>query len=146
VPPLPTVSGGDLPSVELSGNGVEACKTSRLDISNDRQDVGRKLSPLGLAGHAHALDGAGGVGLAQSLSARLGGCQIAFERVLYSFISAKAVLRSHNARAARSSNAGADGVVGRHTNHTDVSEPRTGFPSPLVDVCAQGWQTPASHL
>jgi len=32
----------------------------------------------------------------------------------YSFIPAKAALRSHNAKAARSSSAGADGVVGRH--------------------------------
>ena len=36
------------------------------------------------------------------------------ELVSYSFIPAKAALRSHNAKAARSSSAGADGVVGRH--------------------------------
>jgi hypothetical protein len=42
MPPLPTVSGSDLPSVELPGDGVEARKASRLDVPNDRQDVGRK--------------------------------------------------------------------------------------------------------
>jgi hypothetical protein len=36
----------------------------RLDVPNDRQDVGRKLDCLRLTGHAHALDGAGGVGRA----------------------------------------------------------------------------------
>jgi hypothetical protein len=51
----------DLPSVELPGDGVEACMADRLDVPNDRQDVGRKLCRLCLAGHAHALDGAGGV-------------------------------------------------------------------------------------
>ena len=47
----------------------------RLDVPNDRQDVGRKLCRLCLAGHAHALDGAGGAGRAQLLSTRLGGRQ-----------------------------------------------------------------------
>jgi hypothetical protein len=61
-----------------------------------------------LAGHAHAL------GRTQPLSARLGACQIAFGRIRYSFMPAKAALRSHKAKAARSSNADADGVVGRH--------------------------------
>ena len=42
-PPLATVSGGDLPSVELTGNGVEACIACRLDFANDRYHVGRKL-------------------------------------------------------------------------------------------------------
>jgi hypothetical protein len=48
-------------SVELPGDGVEARKASRLDVSNDRQDVGRKSRRLCLTGHAHALDGTGGV-------------------------------------------------------------------------------------
>jgi hypothetical protein len=73
MPPLATVRGGDLPSVDLPGDGVEARKATRLDISNDRQDVGRKLRRLCLAGHAHALDGAGGTGRTQFLSASLGG-------------------------------------------------------------------------
>jgi hypothetical protein len=67
-----------------------------------------------LAGHSNALDGAGGIERTQLLSACFGGARPAFERVRYSFISAKAALRAHNAKAARSSNAGAEGVVGRH--------------------------------
>jgi hypothetical protein len=61
MPPLPTVSGSDLPSVELPGDGVEACMTSRLDVPNDRQHVGGELRCLRLAGHAHALYRPGGV-------------------------------------------------------------------------------------
>ena len=57
MPPLPTISGSNFPSVELSGNGVEACKAGRLNVSNDRQYVGRKLRRLCLAGDMHALDG-----------------------------------------------------------------------------------------
>jgi hypothetical protein len=34
----------------------------RLDVSNDRQHVGSELRRLRLAGHAHALNGAGGIG------------------------------------------------------------------------------------
>jgi hypothetical protein len=41
MPPLATVSGGDLPSIELPGDGVEACMTGGLDFANDRYDVGR---------------------------------------------------------------------------------------------------------
>ena len=48
---------------------------ARLNVPNDRQDVGRKLRRLGPAGHTHALDGTGGVGRAQSLSPRLSGRQ-----------------------------------------------------------------------
>jgi hypothetical protein len=59
--PLPTVSGSDLSSVELPCDGVEACKAGRLDVSNDPQDVGRKLCRLRPTGYVHALDGAGGV-------------------------------------------------------------------------------------
>jgi hypothetical protein len=71
--PLPTVSGSS--SVDLPGDGVEARKAARLDVSNDRQHVGRKLRRLCLAGHAHPLDGAGGIGRTKFLSARLGGRQ-----------------------------------------------------------------------
>ena len=87
---------------------------SRLDVPNDRQHVGCKSSSLRFAGHSHALDGAGGIERTQLLSACFGAARAAFERLRYSFTSAKAALRSHNAKAARSSNAGADGVVGRH--------------------------------
>jgi hypothetical protein len=85
-----------------------------LNLSNDRQQLAANCARLCLAAHAHALDGAGGVGRARLLSARFGGAGAAFKCVCYSFISAKASLRSHNARAARSSNAGAEGAVGRH--------------------------------
>jgi hypothetical protein len=57
--PLPTVAGSDFSSVDLPGDGIKACKAARLDVSNDRQHVGRKLRRLCLGGHAHALDGAG---------------------------------------------------------------------------------------
>jgi hypothetical protein len=62
MPPLATACLGDLPGIELRGDSVEACKAGRLDVSNDRQDVGRKLRRLCLAGHAHALNGSGGSG------------------------------------------------------------------------------------
>jgi hypothetical protein len=57
MPPLATVSGGDLPSVELPGDVVVAGIAGRPDIANDRQDVGRKLCRLRLAGHAHVIIG-----------------------------------------------------------------------------------------
>jgi hypothetical protein len=94
-----------------------------LDVSNDRQDVSCELGCLRPTGHAHALYGAGRVRRTQPLSARLGGrqgrlgCSHGIESIVrarYSFMPAKAALRSHKARAARSSNAAADGVVGRH--------------------------------
>jgi hypothetical protein len=59
--PLPAVSGSDLSSVELPGDGVEALMASRLDVLNYRQHVGGKLCCLRFAGRRHALDGAGGV-------------------------------------------------------------------------------------
>ena len=62
MPPLAAVSGGDLPRIQLSGNGVEACVTSRLDVANDRQDVGRKLCRLRPTGYAHALEAPAGSG------------------------------------------------------------------------------------
>jgi hypothetical protein len=46
MPPLPTIGGSNPPRVELSGNGIETCVTGRLDVPNDRQHVGRKLSRL----------------------------------------------------------------------------------------------------
>jgi hypothetical protein len=48
MPPLATVCGTDLPRVELSGNGVEACMAGRLDVPNDRQDVGREFHACAL--------------------------------------------------------------------------------------------------
>jgi hypothetical protein len=38
----------------------------RLDVPNDRQDVGSELRFLRLTGRAYALHGAGGVGRTQS--------------------------------------------------------------------------------
>jgi hypothetical protein len=74
MPPPATISGGDLPGIELSSNGVETCMTGRLDVPNYGQHVGRKLSRLRLTGHTHALHGAGGVRRrTQPPSARLGG-------------------------------------------------------------------------
>jgi hypothetical protein len=64
MPPLATVSRSDFPRVQLPGDGIEACVASRLDVPNDRQHVRSELRRLRLAGHAHALDGAGGVGRA----------------------------------------------------------------------------------
>jgi hypothetical protein len=61
MPPPATVSCGDHPRVELSSDAVETCVTGRLDVPNDRQDVGSKLGRLRLAGHAHPLHGAGWV-------------------------------------------------------------------------------------
>jgi hypothetical protein len=109
MPPLATVSGGDLsPRVELPGDCIEACMTSRLDIPNDRQDVGSELRCLHLCGpHACARR-------PSRVPLSLAAARAAFERIRYSFMPAKAALRSHKAKAARSSNADADGVVGRH--------------------------------
>jgi hypothetical protein len=78
--PLPTVRGSDLSSVELPGDGVEACKAGRLDVSNDRQDVGRKLRRLRLAGHAHALDGPGRIGVPSRLPCALAAARAALVR------------------------------------------------------------------
>jgi hypothetical protein len=50
--------------LELPGDGVEARVTGGLDLSNDRQNVGRELRRLRLTGRAHAF---------QPLSARLSG-------------------------------------------------------------------------
>ena len=51
---MATISGGDLPSVELAGDGVEALMAGRLVFANDRYDVGRILCHLRLTGRAHA--------------------------------------------------------------------------------------------
>jgi hypothetical protein len=61
MPPPATVSGGDLAGVQLPGDGVEARMTGRLDLPDNRQNVGRELRRLRLAGHPHALNGSGGV-------------------------------------------------------------------------------------
>jgi hypothetical protein len=42
-------------------NRIEAGMSGRPDVMNYRQDIGPKLSRLGLTGHAHALYGANGV-------------------------------------------------------------------------------------
>jgi hypothetical protein len=49
MPPSPAVGSVDLSGIELSGNRVEACQSSRPNIPNDRQDVGHKLQRLRLA-------------------------------------------------------------------------------------------------
>jgi hypothetical protein len=59
--PLATIGGGDPPSVELAGDGVEACMTGGPVLPNDRYDVGRKLRRLRLAGRAHAFNRTGRV-------------------------------------------------------------------------------------
>jgi hypothetical protein len=48
MPPLPTISGSNLPGVELPGDSVEACIACRLDVPNDRQDIGREVRRLRL--------------------------------------------------------------------------------------------------
>jgi hypothetical protein len=46
--------------------------TARLHLSNERQDIGRKLTRPGLEGFPHALYCANGVRRTQSRAARLG--------------------------------------------------------------------------
>jgi hypothetical protein len=48
MPPSPAVSGGDLSCVKLASDPIETCVAGRLDVPNDRQDVGRKLRRLRL--------------------------------------------------------------------------------------------------
>jgi hypothetical protein len=60
MPPPATICGSNISSVELSGNGVEACMAGRLEVSNDWQQ-GRKLRRNHPTGRAHALHGAGGI-------------------------------------------------------------------------------------
>jgi hypothetical protein len=80
---------------------------SRLDVSNDRQHVGRELRcPVPCGSRACARR-------PSRVPLSLAAARAAFERIRYSFMPAKAELRSHKAKAARSSNADADGVVGR---------------------------------
>jgi hypothetical protein len=38
-PPLATISGGDLPGVELTSNCVAACVSSTLNFADDRQNA-----------------------------------------------------------------------------------------------------------
>jgi hypothetical protein len=42
-PPLATVSSGNLPRVELPGNGVEALMAGRLYVPNDRPNIACEL-------------------------------------------------------------------------------------------------------
>jgi hypothetical protein len=53
MPPLATVRGSDLSSVELSGDGIKACVAGRLDVPNDRQHVGSELRPACALRAAH---------------------------------------------------------------------------------------------
>ena len=82
------------------------------NVQNNRNYVGSKRVACDL--RATRMRSTSGIERTQLLSACLGAARAAFDRFRYSFISAKAALRSHNAKAARSSNAGAEGVVGRH--------------------------------
>jgi hypothetical protein len=73
--PSAAVSGRNLASVKLSGDGIAACVAGGLNLVNDRQDVGRKSRCIGHMGGAHSLHRASGVGGAQLRSASLGGRQ-----------------------------------------------------------------------
>jgi hypothetical protein len=74
--PSAAVSGRDLTSVELPGDGIAACVAGGLNLANDRQDIGRKPCRIRHTGRAHALGCASGVTRsAQLRSARLSGCQ-----------------------------------------------------------------------
>jgi hypothetical protein len=59
MPPSPAVSGGDLSCFKLASDPIETCVAGRLDVPNDRQDVGRKIAPLARYGHMEVLYGAG---------------------------------------------------------------------------------------
>jgi hypothetical protein len=61
MPPPASICRGDLPRVELPGDGVEARVTRGLNLSNDQQNVGSELRCLRFACQAHALDRAGGI-------------------------------------------------------------------------------------
>jgi hypothetical protein len=54
--------------------------TGRLDVPNDRQDVGRKLRRLCPAGHAHALDGPSGAGVPSRFPRALAAARAALVR------------------------------------------------------------------
>ena len=76
--PWATISRGDLPDIELTGDGVEAGVTCRLDIPNDRKDVARELCRLH-AGHPYALHGASEAGVPSSFPRALA-ARAAFSR------------------------------------------------------------------
>ena len=76
--PWATISRGDLPLDELPGDGVQACMPGRLDIPNDRKDVGRELCCLRYAGHPHALHRAGGTGVPSGFPRALAAARAAF--------------------------------------------------------------------
>jgi hypothetical protein len=84
-------------------------------VSHDRQDIGGELRRLRLTGmRSTAPVGRASYPSPTSLTAARTAVGVLYHARPYSFIPAKAALRCHNARAARSSNAAADGVVGRH--------------------------------
>jgi hypothetical protein len=59
----PAASGcSDLPGVELASDGIEARMARRLQLSNQRQDIGRELTRPRLEGVADALYCAGRIG------------------------------------------------------------------------------------
>jgi hypothetical protein len=77
--PWATISRGDLPLVELPGDGVQACMPGRLDIPNDRKDVARELCRLH-ASHPYALHGASWAGVPSSFPRALAAARPAFSR------------------------------------------------------------------
>jgi hypothetical protein len=72
--PSAAVSGRDLASVELPGDGIAAGVAGGLNLANDRQEVGRKPCRIRHTGRAHPLHCASGIGGVPNLVfARLGG-------------------------------------------------------------------------
>jgi hypothetical protein len=61
MPLLTTISGSDLPRIDLSGDGIVTGMPGGLNVPNGRKHVGRKLGRLRLTSHAHAFDGPAGV-------------------------------------------------------------------------------------
>jgi hypothetical protein len=99
--PLPTVSGSDLSSVELPGDGVEACKAGRLDVSNDRQDFGRKLRRLRFTGCTHSLHGPIGSGVPSRLPRALAAARAALSIWLSTRVSELWLVPGNSTPAAR---------------------------------------------
>jgi hypothetical protein len=54
MPPLTAIRGADLPSVKVPGDGIQAGMARRLHLTNDRQNIGRKLRCLSPMGRTHA--------------------------------------------------------------------------------------------
>jgi hypothetical protein len=70
--PTATARRANLASVKLAGNRVEASMSGGLYLPDDRQDIDRKLTRLGLQGLVRALHRAGRVRRTQARPACLG--------------------------------------------------------------------------